>query len=414
MSGNTIIRLLDSFMRRWWLYLVPVLLLGAFGAKTVSSTKDTFVSGGTVSVSSATLVEKLSQSNNTPNYGYDTPAGATTKQLAAQLQTDQFLNVIIARAGLTDEIKSGAMTLRQVRSAIGVAATSTNLFRVTATLTDPALTPVLAQATIDAFNQSVLDANLADSAGAIKYFDGLATTYAADVETTRAKLAEYLAAHEGPKNTSELRPEDQQVIISQLTDDVTQAVARYQGAVSKREEAKLTSEQTKSEVGSRLVLVDKPELPTSRQPKLKRMVLTFAMFLILGTVIAVAAITLSTALDQGVRVLPELRDRLGNRALAAIPDAGRIPVVTGTVAEIPRRAAAAPERPVRRGREPVVAPVAERGPRRGLDLVEQQPEAEPVQAHGPRRIGSRPSGTPGVGNTRRQGPIGHGRRSGSD
>ncbi|MDQ1423423.1 MAG: hypothetical protein QOD72_921, partial [Acidimicrobiaceae bacterium] len=88
MSGNTLVRLLDSFMRRWWLYLVPVLLLAGFGAVTASATKDSFVSIGTVSVSSSTLVEKLSQTNNTPNFGYDTPAGATTKQLGSQLQTD--------------------------------------------------------------------------------------------------------------------------------------------------------------------------------------------------------------------------------------------------------------------------------------------------------------------------------------
>ena len=30
-------------MRRWWLYLVPVVLLAGFGAMSAAGTKDTFV-----------------------------------------------------------------------------------------------------------------------------------------------------------------------------------------------------------------------------------------------------------------------------------------------------------------------------------------------------------------------------------
>jgi hypothetical protein len=145
------------------------------------------------------------------------------------------------------------------------------------------------------------------------------------------------------------------------------------------------------------------------------MVLTFAMFFVLGLILAVAGIVVATALDQGLRVLPDLRNRLGVPALAAIPDAGRIPRVTGIVAELPRRVTSTSERTVRRGRDSIVALQPERGVPRGLDVVDQ-PEPEPAQTHGPRRFGvSRPSSTtPVAGNSRRQGPIGHGRRGGID
>ena len=113
MSRHTVVRLIESFFRRWWLYLLPVLLLGAFGAKTVAGTKDMFRSTGTLTVASTTLVEKLSNVNNAPNFGYDTPAGATTKSLIQELQTDAFVKEVADKAGLTGQLASGVLTDRK-------------------------------------------------------------------------------------------------------------------------------------------------------------------------------------------------------------------------------------------------------------------------------------------------------------
>jgi uncharacterized protein involved in exopolysaccharide biosynthesis len=414
MSANTLVRLVDSFMRRWWLYLVPVLLLAGFGALTASATQDSYRSIGTLSVSSATLVDKIS--GNSPNFGYDTAAEATTKQLSSQLQTEQFVTDIVDRAGLKNQVASGAITTQQVRGAIAVFPEGANLFHVVATFRDPVVAQRLAQATMDAFNQGVLDANLADSASAIAFYDNQATTYAADVTAAQKAVTDFLNDNPCAADCDRTRSEADKLKIEQLNQAVALATTQYTSAVTKREEAKLTSDQLKSEVGSRLVIVDKPEVPVARQPKLKGMILTFAMFVVLGLIIATGAVVVATALDQGVRVASDLRDRLGVRALAAVPDAGTIPVVTGMIGELPRRATTATaERAPRRGEGAAVAQTTERGVRRALEVVEQQAEPEPAPStHGPRRIGVRPSGTSPVGNARRPGPIGHGRRSGID
>jgi hypothetical protein len=412
MSSNTLMRMLDSFMRRWWLYLVPVLLLAGFGAKTAAGTKDTFRSVGTLNVTSSTLVDKLSGVNNGANLGYDTPAQATTKQLASQLQTEKFITDVANRAGLTDQLKSGAITPLKIRASVGTFTEGSNLFHVVVTYPDPATAQKLAKGTIDAFTQSVLDANLADSASAIAFFDNQANTYSADVTAAQATLNEYVGAHPCTADCTRTRPDSESLQITQLTQAVTQAQQRYNDAVAKREEAKLTSDQTKSEVGFRLAVVDQPQLPIAREPKVKSMLLTFAMFVMLGLIVATGLVVVATALDQAVRAGSDLRDRIGVRGLATVPDAGTIPVVTGTVAELPRRATtAASERVPRRV---VASQKPERGVRRGLDVVEDLPEPEPVSpAHGPRRIGvSRPTGTSPMVNSRR-GSIGH-RRTGLD
>ena len=44
MSRSLMLRLLESFFRRWYLYLVPVVLLGILGFLSVSGTKSKFQS----------------------------------------------------------------------------------------------------------------------------------------------------------------------------------------------------------------------------------------------------------------------------------------------------------------------------------------------------------------------------------
>ena len=73
------------------------------------------------------------------------------------------------------------------------------------------------------------------------------------------------------------------------------------------------------------------------------MALTFAMFVILGLILAVGGVVVATAFDHGLRTPLDVKERLGLRPLAAIPDAGSIPMVSGAVAVRPRRVSETPE-----------------------------------------------------------------------
>jgi hypothetical protein len=343
MSRHTVVRLIESFFRRWWLYLLPVLLLGAFGAKTVAATKDTFRSTGTLTVASASLVDKLNNVNNSPNFGYDTPAGATTKSLIQELQTDAFVKDVANRAGLSGALASGVLTVPIIRSSILAWADGATLFHVVATMEDPVAAQKVAAATIAAFTQNVLDANVADSQSAVTFWDNQATAYQAEVTKTRDALQAYLDAHPGLADPTKPRLDAQTVQITELQSDVTRAQSRYDSALDKREEARHLAEQAKSDVGNRLSVVDQPEVPTFRQPKLRGMALTFAMFVILGLILAVGGVVVATAFDHGLRTPLDVKERLGLRPLASIPDVGSIPMVTGAVAVRPRRVSETPE-----------------------------------------------------------------------
>ena len=235
MSRHTVVRLIESFFRRWWLYLLPVLLLGAFGAKTVAGTKDMFRSTGTLTVASTSLVDKLS--DVTTRRTSVTTLRRGDDQVAHPGTPDRhwFVKDVANRAGLTNDLASGVLTVPKLRASIFTWADGATLFHVVVTMEDPVVTQKVAAATIAAFTQNVLDANLADSQAAVTFWTTQSTTYQADVATARAAYNQYLNDHAWPDKNLE-RPADQLAALAQLQSDVDQATSRFNGALTKADD----------------------------------------------------------------------------------------------------------------------------------------------------------------------------------
>ena len=108
--------------------------------------------------------------------------------------------------------------------------------------------------------------------------------------------------------------------IQRLNDDVDQASTRYNETLAKGESARLTTEQTKSDIAQRLRVIDEPQLPQYPQPKLKAQVMGLAAFLVLGFLFSAGAVVVGTVLDHGLRFPADVKSRLGMRALAVVPE----------------------------------------------------------------------------------------------
>ena len=318
-SRYSVIRLLETFFRRWWLYLVPFVLLCALGAATVATKKAAYRSVGSVYVASGTVISKLT--GNDPGFGYDTPAAATAKQMNSQLQTDQFVKDVATRTGLDPLLTSQVLTVSKIRSWITSYAVGPNLLNVVVTTEDPTAAQRLAQATIEAFIQGVVDANVGDSEAATTYLDGLVQTYQGDLDDARGVLVAYLKAHPQPAGFGVTRPDDQLADINRLNADVDAAQTRYNAAISKREDARLTTESTKADVGRRLRTVDAPQVPLAPQSGKKAMVLGFAVFAVMGVLLVLACVVVAAALDHSIRFPSDLTSRLRLAVFAVIPEA---------------------------------------------------------------------------------------------
>jgi uncharacterized protein involved in exopolysaccharide biosynthesis len=312
-------RLLETFFRRWYLFVVPVIILGVVGFLSISGTKSKFESSGTFNVEGSTVLSNISGSGSNQNFGYDTPAGATSKQINSTLQTDQFVKDIAARAGLDKALADGTITTQWIRSSLTAASNGSNLVTVIALNEDAQVAQRLAQATIDAYVQSIVDSASSQSAAAVAFFGDQTKTFQTDLDNAQNALNDFVAGH--PVAANGQRPEDQQAQIGQLTNAVTQAQNNYNTAVSKGQDAQLSLEQTKADVGQQLRLIDAPAVPVAPQPKLKKMIFSFGTFLGLGLVLTLAALVVATLLNHTILSPLDVTERLGGvRLLAVLPD----------------------------------------------------------------------------------------------
>jgi uncharacterized protein involved in exopolysaccharide biosynthesis len=315
-SRSLLLRLLENFFRRWYLYLVPVVLLGLVGVFSVASTKKQFQSLGTFNVESSTVLSTLSGSSDS-NFGYDSPALSTSKRIGSLLQTDQFIKDVAAKAKLDTALTASQITIGEIRSSMAAWPNGANLVNVTATNRNPAVAQALVGATIDAFVQGIVDSQASQSKVATAFFTDLVQTYQVDLDKARHAVDDYVAAHPAP--AIGLRADDEQADLTRLNADFTQAQSRYDDAVNKKQDAELSTEKTKADVGERLRLVDSPQLPQAPLGGLKTSLTSFATFLVLGVLLAGGAVVVGTLLDRTIRT-PSDVSKLEVRLLTVVPD----------------------------------------------------------------------------------------------
>src|SRR5436305_7818335 len=69
-------------------------------------------------------------------------------------------------------------------------------------------------------------------------------------------------------------------------------------------------------------VIDAPQVPGAPQPKMKKMVFSLATFLVLGLMLSIGAVVAGTAFDHSLLSANDVKNRLGVRVLAVVPDAG--------------------------------------------------------------------------------------------
>lgn len=317
MSRRSLLRILDAFFRHRWWYVLPALLLVGVGLATAASAEGVYRSSGVMYAESETLLSRLTAVRGDGGTGYETPASLAGQQMNGLLQTDEFVRSIAARSGLEEAVADGTRQLPTVRSSISVWANGYNLVQVAATDADPQVAYQLVRATVDTFIQWVVDANLSDSSAAEGFLGDLVTTYRDEVQGARAELDAYLRDHPGPAAG---RPLAEQVDIDRLTSVVSTAEARYAAALTKSEDARLATAQTKGDVAQRLRLVDAPEIPTAAESTLQGRVLTVGMFLALALLLTSGAVVAASLVDTSFRFPADVGDRLHRPVLAVLPE----------------------------------------------------------------------------------------------
>src|SRR4051812_34926348 len=95
-------RLTENFFRRWPLYLIPLILLIAFGMMKAKDTVPMYSTSGTLSVGSNPLLAGVTPAKSNDGFYWESAADTTARQINEQLSTDQFIDGVATEAKLND------------------------------------------------------------------------------------------------------------------------------------------------------------------------------------------------------------------------------------------------------------------------------------------------------------------------
>jgi uncharacterized protein involved in exopolysaccharide biosynthesis len=306
----------ENGFRHLVLFLIPILSIGAVGVMLAKRSAPPYRSSGTLIATVNPLLGDQVIGNNFQQY--ETPAAGTSRLINEQLRSDSFIKTIADAAGLSKALDSGLVTTDVIRSNVWATARGASLLSVTATWADPATTARLVNATIDSYTNYVAESVASDSSAAKAFYEQQKREAQSDVAKAEVDLKAYSDTLP-PLARGEDRPIEVQLQLERLSAVLEDAQARVTASDSKIAEAQLAVDQSRSEAGRNLRVVDAPNLPTAPESTLIKQAITILVFLVIGALVSGVALFLTTLLDQSVRTLGDVQALASSDNVAIIP-----------------------------------------------------------------------------------------------
>jgi uncharacterized protein involved in exopolysaccharide biosynthesis len=312
-ARHVVARLLETFFRRWWLYVLPIVLLVGLGVFTAGRKADTYRSTAVLRADE-TLIAELQDVARIDTLDFESPAGATARQINEALRTDDFVRLVSEGAGIPED--SLVVTFANIRRDVWASAEGQRLVSVNASTLDPQLAQRLVESTITTYTQAIVDSQVKDSEVTLELLAEQQAQYQTDLETATEDLRTYLIQNPEPLDG---RTVLEQFEVDRLSGAVTRADDRLSKTADDIQAAELRREQATSEATQTLRVVDPASFPLAPTSGLRDVVFTVGTFAILGVLLMVGAVVGASLLDRSLRFAEEVRARLGVEVLAVVP-----------------------------------------------------------------------------------------------
>jgi hypothetical protein len=310
-------RLTDNLFRRLGWYLVPVILMTLLGYMQANKTVELYRATGVLSASSNPLVPSQEISGVNSQF-WESAADTTSRIINEQLRTDNFLSDVVEEAGLRPQVDAGLLDLGVVRASVWASPNGDSILSVNAEWNDPQISYALVNATIAAYQGYIAATAASDATQAEAFWAQQIDLVTRDRDEAEVALTEYLNALP-PLAEDEDRPPAVQIESSRLQRRLDTLDARLDSAQARLDEATLTRVQQTSEAVRSLNVVDPPQIPTSPVSTFMKRVTLVASFMVLGGVIALAALLVTTVLDRSVSSPADLITLSGISLVATVP-----------------------------------------------------------------------------------------------
>lgn len=320
MARLILLRILETYFRHRWLYLLPLVLMIAAAAAYFLTKNPVYSAEGVMYVQTDTLLSSLTSVRQN-DYSWVSPAQATSAEIGELLQTDAFVRSIIHQTQLEIEMNQGSVMvddiIEGVRKIVWTSPLGNNQVLVKAEHEDPTVAYELVNSLIDSYLFWRVNTDVEDSLVAISFLTELMGTYESELESARNRLQSYLEAHPEPLRGE--RSPTEQLEIQRLQAAVDLASTRYASVLDKQENAKLTLAQTESEVRQSYYLIDSPQVPTEPELSKREIAMNLAIFLGMGVILSSVCIAGAVLLDRSIRFPIDVYHGLHLPVLAVVP-----------------------------------------------------------------------------------------------
>ena len=193
-----LLRVLESYFRHRWLYLLPIvfMILAAFAVTFVKEPE--YIAGGILYVEKESFLATLTSVRET-TFTWDTPADQASRELSELLQTDAFIRAVIKMTDLEAQMDGGTTTVTDLIE--GSAGTRSGRRRLAIIRclwrpahTDPLLSYQIVTAIIENYIQWKINADRVESVAAEEFFGELIAQYKSELEMARRELQNYMIA----------------------------------------------------------------------------------------------------------------------------------------------------------------------------------------------------------------------------
>jgi len=310
-------RLVDGFFRRWVLFVLPVAMFVAIGVYTAGNITAEYESSARLSATSNPYLAQPTIRGTEIGF-YESPGDGTARLINEQLRTDSFIDDIASRADLTEAIDTGAITRVDARNQIAASGAGQNTLQVSARWADPDTAYRLVDATIRGYSDYLAGIAAADSLEAIEFWRGQLIQSSEDLQEAEDALNQYVRLLP-PVPDGQDRPIEQELEIQRFNTSLDRALQDQSDTQDALTEAQLTANQAASSSARGLTVIDAPEISIDPEPVRQSKITAIAIFTLLGVLIALAALVLSTVAERSIRTRSQLALAAGIGSVVVIP-----------------------------------------------------------------------------------------------
>ncbi len=317
-----VLRLLESYFRHRWLYLLPIVSMIGLAAYFVMNSEQKYFATGVLYVQNESYLSSLTNVRDSDAAWFLSAAEVTSSELNELLQTDAFVRAIIQETDLEKEMIGGESVvddlIEQTRTSVWAFPSGDNQLVVGSQHEDPQIAYHLVNAVIEIYLRWQINAEQSESETANSFFGDVIELYESELAAARDEMRQYLEAHPLPIRND--RPETEQLEISRLQNAIDLSATRLATALDKEENTRLAMAQIESDTRQNYFLIDAPSVPVEPKGSIKDIAIQVAIFVGVGIALSLAAVIGAAIIDRSFRFPIDVTNRLDLVVLSTIPD----------------------------------------------------------------------------------------------